>query len=246
MEGSTAKRERRRMSLADEIAHGLRDLILSGEIVPGDRIGEMEIAQRFDTSQGPVREAFATLRQEGLLISFPRRGTFVSGIAEEDARATYEIRLLLEPYVIERALARITDQDIEAWAEDVRLMRVAGSEKNLGELIVRDMRFHGRFYELSGSSIAQSIWNLIELNVRKFIAIAGKQYFEEDELPAVAELHATNLELIRRRDVAALQEEIRRQLIVIWDRINAEATRKPDTPRKSLKREPGARSRVDR
>src|SRR5436190_1326390 len=99
---------RQRLSLVEEISAELRKRILAGELVSGDRIREMAVAREFQTSQGPVREAFALLRQEGLLISLPRRGTFVSDVSVQDARDAYEIRLLLEPYVIERALARMT------------------------------------------------------------------------------------------------------------------------------------------
>lgn len=213
---------RARMSLSEEIAQGLREEILSGVLAPGDRIGEMEIASRFQTSQGPVREAFAALRQEGLLISLPRRGTFVSSISEEDARATYEIRLLIEHYVVEEALKRITERDIEDFASDLELMRQAANVGSLAQVMVHDMRFHGRLYELSGSSVAKSIWNVIELNVRKFLATAGAQYFPKSELPEFVRLHEKLLELIEKRDVTRLQDELRAQLLVIWNRIGGD------------------------
>jgi DNA-binding GntR family transcriptional regulator len=207
------------MSLADEVAQGLRDLIFSGQLVPGDRVGEMEMAARFQTSQAPVREAFAVLRQEGLLISLPRRGTFVSGFSLEEARSVYEIRLLLEPYVIDCALERLTDADVASFAADLAAMKAAAPVPDYADLTVHDMRFHGRFYALSGSEIAQAIWSLIEVKVRTFISVAGKEYFSGVEMPEVAALHERLLELIERRDGESLKEEVRRQLLLIWDRI---------------------------
>src|SRR5690348_12853513 len=126
------------MSLAEEITHGLREEILSGVLAPGDRIGEMEVAARFQTSQGTVREAFAALRHECLLISLPRRGTFVSSISEEDARATDAIRLLLARYVVEEALKRITERDIEGFARDLQLMRQAAKAGSHAQVLVHD------------------------------------------------------------------------------------------------------------
>lgn len=66
---------------------------------------ELGIAQKYGVSQGPVREAFARLRQEGYPLSLPNRGSFVSAISLDEARHVYEVRLLIEPYAAGLAFA---------------------------------------------------------------------------------------------------------------------------------------------
>src|SRR3954467_11942345 len=79
-----------RTSLSEAIRLHLREQILSGELAMGQRITEQGLAESMGTSAGPVREAFVSLTHEGLLISLPNRGTFVSSVSEEEARGAYE------------------------------------------------------------------------------------------------------------------------------------------------------------
>ena len=85
----------------------------------GQRLTEQGVAEAMGTSAGPVREAFASLSREGLLISLPHRGTFVSSVSQEEARGAYEVRHRLEPYAFELASTRLTP---EANAELDRLV----------------------------------------------------------------------------------------------------------------------------
>src|ERR1700733_8573902 len=95
---------------ADGIYSHLRDDILTGRLRPGDRLAEVEVAHRMGTSQGPVREAFTRLREQGLLISFPHRGSYVSEISEEEARRAYAVRGVIEPLALQWALPQMADE----------------------------------------------------------------------------------------------------------------------------------------
>ena len=98
------------MSLSDAIRARLREQILSGELAMGQRLTEQGVAEAMGTSAGPVREAFASLCYEGLLMSLPHRGTFVSSVSQEEARGAYEVRHRLEPYAFELARTRLAPQ----------------------------------------------------------------------------------------------------------------------------------------
>ncbi|MGO4429640.1 GntR family transcriptional regulator, partial [Streptomyces sp. MCAF7] len=67
-----------RQLLSDHVYARLRDWIVSGELVPGQRVVESEIARRMGTSQAPAREAIKRLAHEGLVNSLPRQGTYVT------------------------------------------------------------------------------------------------------------------------------------------------------------------------
>src|SRR6266496_3398870 len=135
-----------RMSLGEAIRTRLREQILSGELAMGQRLTEQAVAEEMGTSAGPVREAFASLCSEGLLMSLPHRGTFVSSVSQEEARGAYEIRHRLEPYAFELASKRLTPQLNAELDEIIARLREAAVRSDYGTIIGLDMRFHGIFY----------------------------------------------------------------------------------------------------
>ncbi|HUA03175.1 MAG TPA: GntR family transcriptional regulator [Solirubrobacteraceae bacterium] len=94
------------------VAAELRRLILSGELKPGERLRQVELAERFNVSTTPVREAFTALVREGLVRHDVQRGVVVFTPTASDVRENYEIRLALEPLATELAAKSITDQDL--------------------------------------------------------------------------------------------------------------------------------------
>jgi DNA-binding GntR family transcriptional regulator len=92
-----------RTNLADEIATNLRELIISGELTPGTRIIEAEVASQLGVSRGPLREALRILETEGLLESIPGRGSFVIQTSKRDIQELYSLRCILEEEAMEIA-----------------------------------------------------------------------------------------------------------------------------------------------
>lgn len=192
----------RRLSLADEIRFSLREQILSGELAPGERLTEQGVADEMGTSAGPVREAFARLAAEGLLISLPHRGTFVSSVSTDEARGAYEVRARLEPYAAECFMARMNESDDEALEQIVTDYRAAAASGDYAAMIPIDMRFHEHLFMRSGNATLAAIWPLLEVTIRKFIVVAGPQYDRDyDEL---VRKHDELLEEIKARNVKAV------------------------------------------
>jgi DNA-binding GntR family transcriptional regulator len=99
-------------TITEIVAGALRDEIRSGVLAPGSRLRQVEVAQRFDVSTTPVREAFAALEREGLLVSSSHRGVVVFHPSVHDLGELYEIRIPLEALATEKAVANITDEDL--------------------------------------------------------------------------------------------------------------------------------------
>jgi DNA-binding GntR family transcriptional regulator len=207
-----------RMSLSEAIRVRLREQILSGELAMGQRITEQHIAETMGTSAGPVREAFASLTFEGLLISLPNRGTFVSSVSEEEARGAYAVRHRVEPYAFELARDRLTDADnIELDVLIAGLKRAAG-ESHYSEMIGFDMQFHGVFYARSGNSILVALWPLLEGTIRKFVTVTGPHYTRD--LVELAKRHEQLLEDVRSGDMKAVDRELARHGQDIWKHLS--------------------------
>lgn len=95
----------------DLIADALREGILRGTIPPGQPLRQEELAERFGVSRLPVRDALLRLEAQGLVEVFPNRGAFVVTLSSDEVREIYELRILLEGDVIERAVPRMTADD---------------------------------------------------------------------------------------------------------------------------------------
>jgi DNA-binding GntR family transcriptional regulator len=101
-------------SLAGRIAHALSERIVSGQLLPGARLMQDHIAEEFQASHVPVREAFRKLEAQGLVVSKPRCGVRVSELDPAMVREVTEIRAALEGLALSHALPRIGEADIEA------------------------------------------------------------------------------------------------------------------------------------
>ena len=139
------------VSLGGSIADLLRVRILSGSFEPGKRLIEAEIARQLQTSRGPVREALAELRAEGLVIDRPRRGSFVVELGADDIRDIYELRAALESRAARLIIARKNDSAIEHLGEIVGELREAAVANDAEGFARLDALFHTELCRLSGN-----------------------------------------------------------------------------------------------
>lgn len=188
------------------------------------------MAERFGTSQAPVREAFALLRREGLLISLPNRGTFVTTVSEADAFLAYQVRILIEPRIAALALPALTATDRVAMWEDVEAMASAAAQSDLQAFTERDMAFHGRLYERSADMLGARIWMSISSTVRQFMSAAGGRFVDDLDLADVASMHRRLLDHVDRHDAASLADELTRHLTADWD-VLSQPTRQEGLPK---------------
>jgi DNA-binding GntR family transcriptional regulator len=108
-------------SVVDLAYRRIRSLVLDGEILPGARLGQVELAQRLGISRTPVREALRRLAGEGLAEFVPNRGFRAAELGLDGVRRRLEVRLLLEPGAARLAAQRRTDEDLAAMAEAAEL-----------------------------------------------------------------------------------------------------------------------------
>src|SRR6187200_37414 len=137
-------RVRRGATTPDLIAETLREEILRGAVAPGQALRQEELAERFGVSRLPVRDALLRLEAQGLVHVYPNRGAFVISLSADEVREIFEMRLLLEGDMIERAVPRMSTDD---WrridAAQAESTRTAGSD----EWVEGDWRLHRALYE---------------------------------------------------------------------------------------------------
>lgn len=102
-----------RVTVADATTGQLRRAIISGQIPDGAPLRQDALAEELGVSRIPVREALARLEAEGLAVSYPHRGYFVTALSRDEILELFELRALLEPELLRLAIANMTPADLE-------------------------------------------------------------------------------------------------------------------------------------
>jgi DNA-binding GntR family transcriptional regulator len=100
-------------TLRESILETIRDAIISGELKPGEKVAEPELAERFGISRTPIREAFRQLETEGYLKVVPRKGAVVVSFTQRDVEEFFAIKSILEGYAARRACEKLTPREID-------------------------------------------------------------------------------------------------------------------------------------
>ncbi|MGN0363816.1 MAG: GntR family transcriptional regulator [Bilifractor sp.] len=165
------------MPLRDVVFQTLRKGILRGDLKPGERLMEIQLANRLGVSRTPIREAIRMLELEGLVYNIPRRGAQVASITEQDLHDVLEVRLGLEEMAVDLALDRITPEELEALYQASRKFEKMVGKAGLTELAKADEDFHDIIYKSTGNRrLVQLINNLREQMYRYRV-----EYLKDEE-----------------------------------------------------------------
>src|SRR4030042_394388 len=139
----------------------IRQVIISGDLKPGDIINIDELCSRFGTSKTPTREALVVLTHEQFLESLPRIGYMVTKPSIRDVKEMFHVRIILEVDAIGLAVDYITDQDIEALEKNnLEEQRISGNQVSRiiqPEAFRLNQEFHMTIARASGNTILGSL-----------------------------------------------------------------------------------------
>ena len=112
------------LPLRDVVFNTLRQAILRGELKPGERLMEIQLANKLGVSRTPIREAIRKLELEGLVLMIPRKGAEVAEITEKSLRDVLEVRRALEELAVELVCEKITDEQIQELKDAAASFRI--------------------------------------------------------------------------------------------------------------------------
>lgn len=184
-------------SLTDEIADIIRERILKGEYVIGEKIKETQIAGELRVSRTPIREAFKILEDEGLIDYIPNRGCFAKGFTQQDIEDIYAVRKALERIAVERAVGKIKEEDLKKMEDLCDLMEFYTAKKDVQKVLEINADFHDVIYNATGSrfiaQVLRSYKEYIEKTRRSF-------KYDHDSLEEILAEHRAILEALREQD----------------------------------------------
>lgn len=132
----------RTVSLTSALEQQLEHLIISGELQPGDRLNEIQLAARFGTSRGPLREATRSLEAKGFVEVIRNRGVFVRQLSLEEACEIYDLRAALFGLAGRLVAQRMTDSLLKDLKALIDKMEVAASNNDVDAYYPLNLRFH--------------------------------------------------------------------------------------------------------
>ncbi len=140
---------------SDEIADALEGLIFDGTFGDGERLDEVQLAERFSVSRTPIREAFQRLAQSGLVEQLPRRGVFVRQPGPVELIEMFEVMAELEATCARLAASRITEEALQELNQTNERCNAAVEAKDSDEYYRENERFHAILYRQSGNSFLE-------------------------------------------------------------------------------------------
>jgi len=161
-----------RHRLVDMVYHSLEEAILSGRMRPGERLLEAWIAEQLQVSRTTVREALLMLEHEGYVVSKPRRGTFATRLAREDALDLCYSRALLESFAVSSGYAQIDRQLLDGLEICLDRMRGCRLPDDVPALIQIDLAFHRPLIELGRSRRLVELWSSLNGQIGALILMS--------------------------------------------------------------------------
>jgi DNA-binding GntR family transcriptional regulator len=212
----------RKPLLHEELVARLSELIFAGELVPGVRVPEKQLCQRFGISRTPLREALKVLAVDGLITLLPNRGARVTKLTPEDAEELFPVMGALEALSGELACTRATDADIAEVKALHYQMALHHTRGERDEYFRCNQAIHHKIMEMAGNPTLAQVHDGLAGRIRRVRYLANSSRTRWDA--AMAE-HERILAALEARDgqtlAALLKAHLMNKLIAVKQAIEA-------------------------
>lgn len=212
-------------SLGSQVADVLRQRIVRGEIAPGERITEEALAEEFQVSRGPVRDALTQLSFERLVRIQRPRGVFAVGLTHDDVDQLYSLRGALEQLALSRAIRVDDDARWQVMAQSVQRMADAAASGDHAAFVVADLDFHSQIYALADHPRLEAAWRQY---LPTFTALLDVTINHDADLHDSASDHVTLMNVMRGGTAAEAAEVLTAHLDGARDRMLIELAQQND------------------
>jgi DNA-binding GntR family transcriptional regulator len=200
-------------SIVDAAAKRLEDMIVKGKLKPGQKIKELELAERLGISRPPLREAFKILEADGLVRREPRRGVFVAEICEADVWEIYTLKIALYTLAVRLAIEADGAGGIEKLARIVGQMEALVAGRREPD-IIRYEELNGLFHETTAAIAGHGrLRKLMQSLNRQVKRMAYRSLGDRGRLEESCRYHREILTAIARRDLARAERLTREHVL---------------------------------
>ena len=185
-------------SLTTVIFERIRDDILYGKYEKGQKIIEAKMADEFNVSRTPVREAIKQLELDDLVENIPNRGVVVKGISKQDIVDIFTIRLAIEGIAVEWSIERMDQQDMQKINEIYELMEFYTFKKDVQKFAELNTKFHEAIYKATKSRYLENVLK----NYQVFMKVVRYKSLEKPgRLQGALDEHKLIVDALMKKDV---------------------------------------------
>ena len=204
------------LPLRDVVFQTLREAILKGDLRPGERLMELQLAAKLGVSRTPIREAIRMLEQEGLAVTIPRKGAEVARMTEKDMEDVLQIREALDDLAVQVACDKITQEQLERLMATMKNFELAVQAGDLSKIVAYDVEFHDVIYEATDNPKLVILLS----NLREQIYRYRVEYLKEKEnYPMLIVEHEEIVQELKQKNkervADAMRNHIRNQAEVV-------------------------------
>ena len=193
-------------ALREGVRDAIRELVISGELPPGSRLVERQLASRLEVSRVPVREALRLLEREGLAEERPTGGMVVRRLSDDDLETLYEVRTALEDVLCRRLVRTLDDDGLDRLQAVVDATTAAIDAGEVATAVRENARFHELLVAESASRILESVIEPVAGRLRWMLSQHG-------DVRGMNAEHQAILTALRDRDAEAAIEACRIHLV---------------------------------
>ena len=169
--------------LREIVYEELKRQILVGEIAPGTRMMEVDLADEMGVSRTPVREAIRKLEKEGLVTIEPRRGAYASDISIKDMLDVLEVRQTLEGMAASLAARKVTEEEKRDFIKAIKAYNDAVASGNTDEIIKCDELFHQLIVNYSDNKTLETLLSQVQELALRFRYIYYDDFSRYERMP---------------------------------------------------------------
>lgn len=203
-------------TLAEQVAVHIENAILSNELLPGTELSEVELAEQFGVSRGPVREALRGLGAAGLVSLTPRRPATVRILSKKEILDAYQVRDALEQLAVRLCMPKLTAQHLTDLDELMVSMESAVEAEDIDGFFETNAQFHHIFIEVADNATLQEAHNQVSRPMERY---RRRSLELRGDLRSSLVEHSAILQAIRDRDTDKAVRLVQEHIHVPLDRI---------------------------
>ncbi len=205
-------------SRVENIVHELEDLIFDGTLSNGEKLDEVRLADRFEVSRTPLREALQRLAQSGLVELVPRRGAFVHQLGPLDLMEMFEVMAEMESSCARLAARRISEDGLERLIDANSKCRDAVGSGEIDTYYAENERFHQIIYQEAGNGFLRRETARLQKRLTPF---RRKQLGARGRMKESLSEHETIVQGIKQNDADAAARAMRDHVAVQGEKFHS-------------------------
>lgn len=195
---------------AMKIAEDIATMIGRGILHPGQHLVENNLAERFETSRAPIREALLMLERDHLVQRVPHQGVVVRNFSREEIHDLYDVIYRLEEIAMEKAVSRLTSFGVKQLKDILQHQKTAVKTQEIQRYYDLNETFHNEIFNIAGNPVLNDLYQSSRRAARPFRYLSMAQ---EGNLQSSFEEHCRQVEALEAKDLASAKRAIREQEI---------------------------------